>query len=44
MNGKSWQYFENVLLPELVTCRLDNSVWKMIERFIASVESQVLEI
>ena len=25
MNAKSWQYFENVLLPELVTGRLDNS-------------------
>ena len=24
MNVKSWQYFENVLLPELVTHRLDN--------------------
>ena len=26
MNAKSWQYFENVLLPELVTHRLDNSL------------------
>ena len=26
MNAKSWQYFENVLLPELVTGRLDNSL------------------
>ena len=26
MNAKSWQYFENVLLPELVTRRLDNSL------------------
>ena len=24
MNAKSWQYFENVLLPELVARRLDN--------------------
>ena len=43
MNAKSWQYFENVLLPELVTCRLE-AVWKMIKKFIASVKSQVLEI
>ena len=40
MNVKSWQYFENVLLPVLVTPRLD----KTIEEFFASVESQVLEI
>ena len=26
VNAKSWQYFENVLLPELVTRRLDNSL------------------
>ena len=26
MNAKSWQYFENALLPELVTRRLDNSL------------------
>ena len=26
MNAKSWQYFENVLLSELVTHRLDNSL------------------
>ena len=26
MNAKSWQYFENVLLPEIVTRRLDNSL------------------
>ena len=26
MNAKSWQYFGNVLLPELVTRRLDNSL------------------
>ena len=26
MNAKSWQYFENVLLPELVARRLDNSL------------------
>ena len=26
MSAKSWQYFENVLLPELVTRRLDNSL------------------
>ena len=26
MNAKLWQYFENVLLPELVTRRLDNSL------------------
>ena len=25
MNAKSWQYFENVSLPELVTRRLNNS-------------------
>ena len=34
-----WQYFENVLLPELVTHRFD-TVWKTIEKF----ESQLLEI
>ena len=28
MNAKSWQYFENILLPELVTRRLDNSLEK----------------
>ena len=33
----------NVLLPELVTRRLDNSL-ENDEKFIASVESQVLEI
>ena len=26
MNAKSWQYFENVLSPELVKRRLDNSL------------------
>ena len=26
MSAKSWQYFENVVLPELVTHRLDNSL------------------
>ena len=26
MNAKSWQYIENVLLPELVTRRLGNSL------------------
>ena len=26
INTKSWQYFENVLFPEFVTCRLDDSL------------------
>ena len=43
MNTTSWQDCENVLLPELVTRRLDNSL-ENDEKFIASVESQVLEI
>ena len=42
MSAKLWQYFENVLLSELVN--LDYiTAWKTIEKFIASVERQVLE-
>ena len=26
INAKSWQYFDNILLPELLTRRLDNSL------------------
>ena len=43
MNAKSWQYFKNVSLPELVTRRSDNSL-ENDRKIYCFFESQILEI